>query len=130
MNTTTTIIGIILLFLFLLPFIISGKKQKAGKKQIIKELFSFAEKMGGKITEHEQWNDKAIGLDRDKHKLYFVKKTADISIEKELKLADFQKCIVSKTENTVSPKEAYDKRIDKVHLLLSSKIKNNTQEKI
>jgi hypothetical protein len=59
----TTIIGIVLLSAFIIPVIIVMQKQKREKKRLEKYLSELASEKNIKITRHETWTNKLIGID-------------------------------------------------------------------
>ncbi|QDO94711.1 hypothetical protein FNB79_12310 [Formosa sediminum] len=63
---------------------------------MLKALQSLASKQQANITTHEVGADFIIGLDTNKNMLFFLKNTAEKTIENTLLLSDYKECRVLK----------------------------------
>ncbi|MDP4221988.1 MAG: hypothetical protein Q8868_01635 [Bacteroidota bacterium] len=78
MSTSSTIIGLALLFLFILPVVVMARSGKAKKKRMLNDLMSEALKNSASITESDSWDDSALGLDTQNKKIvYIIEKGSD-----------------------------------------------------
>lgn len=116
MESGTTIIGLILLFIMVLPFILLSKKKSKGGKHFLSILFDLAKKNNSKISEHELWNNVAVGIDRDTHQLYFIRKTATNNIVYNIDLSEIQKCRLVNSNRKVNYKGGSYNVIDRLEL--------------
>jgi len=116
MESGTTIIGLILLFIMVLPFILLSKRKSKGGKQFLSILFDLAKKNNSKISEHELWNNVAVGIDRDTHQLYFIRKTATNNIVYNIDLSEIQKCRLVNTSRKVNYKGGSYNVVDRLEL--------------
>lgn len=70
--STTAIIGIVMLLVFIIPVFIVMQKQRTSKKKLEMQLADIEKENNMKISEHETWNNKVIGLDDSKKVALFV----------------------------------------------------------
>ena len=115
-----TIIGLVLLLIIVLAVVIVNSNKKNKKKQFVQTLFDLAEKSKCKISEHDLWNNTLIGIDKEAHKLFFIRKTADNAISNEIDLIGIQKCRVINSSRVVTNNETNHTVIDKLELALTS----------
>ena len=115
-----TIVGILLLVICVLAIVIVSSNKKKKKNQFIQTLFEMAEKSKCKISDHDFWNNTLIGIDKDAHKLFFIRKTADNAISNEIDLTGIQKCRVINSSRVLTNNGTNHTVIDKLELALSS----------
>jgi len=115
-----TIIGLIILIIIVLAVVILNSNKKNKKKQFVQTLFDLAEKSNCKISDNDLWNNTLIGIDKNAHKLFFIRKTEDNSISNEIDLTGIQKCRVNNSSRVVANKESNHTVIDKLELALTS----------
>jgi len=127
MESGTTITGIILLLIFVLPIVFLNRKRKKDGKQFSSELFDFASKNNCKISEHELWNNTALGMDKEKHQLYFIKNAANNKIKYKIDLLEIQKCRVVNTIRNIKYKGETHKVIDRLELAFIFRDKNKPE---
>lgn len=72
MSISTTIIGILLLALFIVPVIIISRTGRNKGKALLKELHSQAQTNGLEIGENDFWNDSVLGFDTGKGKVIYL----------------------------------------------------------
>ncbi|HUX95074.1 MAG TPA: hypothetical protein VMV47_05015 [Bacteroidales bacterium] len=72
MDLSTTIIGLLLLALFILPVILISRAGKSKVKEFEKEFFSESSKNLLTISDKEFWDDKAIGIDTINNKILYL----------------------------------------------------------
>ena len=83
MNTSTTIIGLVILGLFILPFILISKSKKKKIEQLKNFLTDEAKKIGVTISDIDYWNDSALGIDDKEETFIFINENHD---EKEVRV--------------------------------------------
>lgn len=103
----STIIGLIMLSAFIVPAFIVIQKQRRNKKQLEDFLHQIELEHDMKVTEHEAWRNKIIGLDQTGQKALFVvhdkmhsdiqiidlKHIAACSVEKQIVTSEFDKTV-------------------------------------
>ena len=72
MELSTTIIGLLLLALFIFPVILISRSEKSKGKKSEKELFSESSKNELIISEKDLWDEQAIGIDTAKNKIIYL----------------------------------------------------------
>ncbi len=72
MDTTTTIIGLALLAIGVLPFVFLGRKRKKIEKKYMQTFLSFVEHNGCTVSKKEQDGNMIIGLDEHNNRLFFL----------------------------------------------------------
>jgi hypothetical protein len=127
MDSGTTIFGLMLLLICILPIILLTRKRKKREKLFLQSLFRLAEKSNSKVTERDLWNNTAIGLAKESNKLFFTRKTADNHLLKEINITEMQKCRVVNTSRTVSTPKGVNTVIDKLELALTYLDKNRPE---
>ncbi|WP_146185876.1 hypothetical protein [Flavobacterium album] len=75
MDLSTTIIGVALLAICLVPLVLAHNKKKKKQQQLLKALTGLAESYSCKITQHDLWQNTAIGIDENAKCVFFVKNT-------------------------------------------------------
>jgi len=114
------IFGLVILIIIALAVVILNNNKKNKKKQFIQKLFDLAEKSNCKISDHDLWNNTLIGIDKDAHKLFFIRENANNSISNEIDLTGIQKCRVINSSRVVTNNETNHTVIDKLELALTS----------
>jgi len=79
-----------------------------------------AEKSNCKISDNDLWNNTLIGIDKNAHKLFFIRKTEDNSISNEIDLSGIQKCRVINSSRIVTNGGNNHNVTDKIELALTS----------
>lgn len=105
--SVTTIVGLILLSAFVIPAFIVIQKQNKNKKLLEKFLQGLETEKNIKVTEHETWRNKVIGIDYPGQKALFVirdktrneiqiidlKHVSGCSVEKSVVTSEFDKSV-------------------------------------
>ena len=99
MELGTTLIGLFITALCIAPFLWFSYTNKKHKKQIIK---SMSADPTIKITSYEFCGDMALADSATENRVFFYKKTKDLTIKQAIPLADFKSCQVVKTTDTQS----------------------------
>lgn len=103
MDSETTIIGIILLLICIVPFLVINKKKATKRKNKLKILTNSVQKMSGTIYQNEFWNHYGIGLDKTNKMLYFSTQSEEENSYEVISLKSSTACsIIKKQDNSNS----------------------------
>ena len=123
MDLGVTLTGVIIVLLCIIPFVVMSQNSKRKKQQKLQNLFDFAAKNEGNITQHDLWHKSSIGLDETKNTIFFIRILQDKEITQVVKLGDMQKCQLINTGRTLNEQESPIKVIDKLELAFTPKDK-------
>ena len=127
MESGTLIASLIIVVSCVLLVVIVNRKKKNKDKQFIQSLFDFAEQSNCTISEYDLWNNSLIGIDKDSHKLFFIRKEEENAIIKEIDLSEIQKCNVINSSRIVNNKESVQNVIDKLELSFTCRDPKKTE---
>ena len=116
MDLGATITILILLFIGLVPVVVLNRMKRKREKQFSQSFFNLAVNSNCKISEYDFWNNTAIGVDKDVHKLFFRRATDNNELSEEINLTEILKCRIVNTNRSVSNKEINQIVIDKLEL--------------
>lgn len=119
MSLGTTIIGVGLLLLCILPIIILSYRSSSKIKKLIKALNDLAEKENSKISETDNWNRSIIGIDKNTKKLFYYKNDENNSQQYVIPLKDVLRCKLLKEQHEAGQPGNEIKLIDKIQLEFS-----------
>ena len=114
-----TIFGLIFLIICVLAVVLVNSNKKKKGKRFSQTLFDMVEKNNCKISEYDLWNNTLIGIDKDSHYLFFIRKTDSNVITNEIDLSEIQKCRVVNSARIVNNKKSSSNVIDKLELSFS-----------
>jgi hypothetical protein len=117
MDRGTLIIGVIVLLACFLPLLLVYMSRKKQERLILKYLEDHAHSKNSIIDTHDLWSNTAIGIDSNKHILYFLRKTSADEIV-EINLKDVQKCKLSTTKASYNEKGSKES-ISKIDLVFT-----------
>jgi hypothetical protein len=116
MDIGTTIVGLIVVVLFVLPIILIARSANGGEKQLIDELNKIAAVQHCKIAHFDVLKNAAIGMDNEKFHLFFVRKKQGEIQNSTIDLKEIKKCqVVSSSKGTKSKSGTY-KEIERIGL--------------
>jgi len=115
-----TIFALIVLITCILAIVLVNSNKKKKNKQFIQTLYDFAEKSNCKISEYDLWNNTLIGIDKQAHKLFFIRKYSDHTIKNEIDLVGIQKGRVINSNRIVENGGSNHTIIDKLELTFAS----------
>ncbi|HCM76162.1 MAG TPA: hypothetical protein DIS90_07255 [Cytophagales bacterium] len=119
MHLGTTITGVLLLAVCVLPLVIANKRGIKRVKAFLDKLHDLANRHKGKINEHEVWNGTAIGIDKEAMKLFFIRTYGENLEEKVVNLAEVQQVRVSNKSRTIKSSDGDIKMIERLDLVFS-----------
>ena len=126
MDLGVTLTGVIIVLLCIIPFVVMSQNSKRKKQQKLQNLFDFAAKNEGNITQHDLWHKSSIGLDETNNTIFFIRILQDKEITQVVKLGDMQKCQLINTGRTLNEQESPIKVIDKLELAFTPRDKQQT----
>lgn len=101
MNLSTILIGLVLILLFLVPVIFLVRASSGSKRKFIKDLIDLAKSKNCSISEHDHWNNRIIGMDKDHRNLFYINKTTNNELTAVIDLTQVKHCeVVKKSRNT------------------------------
>ncbi len=110
------IIGVLLVALFLLPFILSGIGKDKDQFQLCQALKKNAGENGCSISQIEYWTDSAIGLAEGTNDLFYVHRHSGNEVVQHIKLTEIRYCRVRKIVRQIRDKRRTYSTIDKIEL--------------
>lgn len=116
MESGTIITGIIIIFLFVLPFILVNKNKSKEHKKFLNTLFDLAQKNKSSISMHDEWNNAAIGIDKNTHQLFFIRQNKGDKTEISIRLSEIKKCKMINSCRDVNYKGGHYKVVDRLSL--------------
>lgn len=130
MNTGSTLVGIILAIVCIVPFIILNQQSRKKKKNRLKSLRINAHKVDCKIDTHEFCGDYLIGIDNEKKVLFFNKETKEKTEENHINLSQFKECTICTRYQEATSKTQTFKEIDQLYLSFIPLVKNKSEIKL
>ncbi len=127
MELGTTIVGIVIILICIIPFALMSINNKKKEKKLLRGLSAFAERNSFKISRYELWNNSTIGIDDTSLTIFYTRKSRDIETSQQINLAEIQKCRVINSSRTWSNKDGNFKVIDKLELVFSFQDKGKNE---
>jgi hypothetical protein len=124
MDVGTTLIGIAILLMIIIPLVIINRKKKKLEAQFLQSFLFLGEKNNNRITIYDVWNKSAIGIDKINHKLFYLQRTAVEDFTIEIDLSSIQKSRVVSINLTMNGQSV----TDKISLVLAYRDKNLTEK--
>jgi hypothetical protein len=119
MELGTTIVGIFILLICILPFLMVSVSSKRKKKNKLQALLNYAQVNNAQITLHEIWANTAIGLDHVHNKLFYITQINDQKVFQMLDLSEIESCKIVNISNTFKGKSSSYNVIEKLDLVLN-----------
>ncbi|MDD4143329.1 MAG: hypothetical protein PHN68_01720 [Prolixibacteraceae bacterium] len=124
MDTSTIIITAIMLAMFILPVILTGRSYKKKTKKLYQTLNQTIEQQGYTLSLYEICDNFFIGIDENANTLFFYKHYDKNEKFKVIKLSDISGCqLINKTKNVNTKHQQYSS-IELLELALNSVDKN------
>lgn len=120
MDIQSAIIALSLILISVAPFYFMIRNNKKKANQFIQNLQDMASKNNLSITQHDVWNNAAIGTDRNMEMVFFVKKTKEGAIQQQIQLDDIQRTRVVNSSRSVTTNNGRFNVTDKIELAFSS----------
>ena len=122
MESGMLIMAVVLTALLMTPFFFfRDGKRHSRTKNLLNNLTDLAKAENCNVSKHEIWNDAAIGINNETHKLFYVQgQGADVT-RTVVHLEDVKRSRVSVVSRTVERKSDSQKIIEKISLVLEHK---------
>ncbi|WP_027418295.1 hypothetical protein [Crocinitomix catalasitica] len=130
MNLSTTITGLVLVLVIILPFAGMRMKRKKSNKKLLDALNELAVSNHFSINQHELLSDIAIGIDAIKKQLFFVKRTDQFDVNQIVDLSHIVNCEIVKTQRNVENATTPFKIIEKLELVCQSQTGNKKSQSV
>jgi len=127
MDLGTTITGIVIILICIIPFALMSINSRKKEKKLLQGLTEIAERNNCKISRYELWNSSTIGIDDTSLIIFYTRKSKDIETSQQINLVEIQKCRLVNLSRTVSNKDGNFKVIDKLELAFSFQDKNRNE---
>ncbi|CAM1333524.1 hypothetical protein [Tenacibaculum aestuariivivum] len=100
MNLGSTIVGVIIIIICIVPFILMNRSRKKRENKMLISLKKIAEEHKGKINQHEFCGDFVIGIDENKNFVFFFKQKKEKAISQFVDLSEIEICKALKSTRT------------------------------
>lgn len=121
MDIGTTISGLVLTFICVLPIIIISRSSAKKKQFFMQAINKLASQGNDIITATDIWGSAAIGFAADTHKVFFYTKSADYEVAKTVNLNEMRACRIVNISSASGSKESQSRVIDRLELALVSR---------
>lgn len=116
MDLSTTMVGLVLVALILLPILYFNFRKRIAKKQMLDAFKALAREKGIEISQHEFWRDSVIGIDPAKKMVLYQRKNETENVVQIVRLEDVSRCeqvtISSTPETAVKGEQRVIQRLD------------------
>jgi hypothetical protein len=124
MDLSIALIAIVTIAAFVVPILLVSRAKKLRDKRFLQLLIEMARKTNNTISEYENFNNTAIGIDKNAFRLFFTRKTNAGDGAQLIDLKEVLRCRVVNTSNSVSRKENSYTVIEKIQLAFTYRDKN------
>jgi len=126
MDTGSTLVGLFLLAVCIMPFIIIGINRKKREKKMLKSLVKMANLKDCHLLKHEISLNYAIGMDEKSKNVFFISLLNGQVNESSISLSTIRSSSVKTAHRTVGEKKNKYDVIDKIELVLMPHDKNKS----
>lgn len=128
MDTPTIITAVIIVLIFIAPFVLINRHNRKKEQPLLQALWRIAKKNNCSVSQHDIWNNAAIGIDEANSMVFFTQKVNSIETAQQLALTEIKKCRIISTNKTAGNKDDGNfKEVDKLELAFAYKEKNNAE---
>jgi hypothetical protein len=120
MEIGTTITGLVLIALLVMPFLLMSSAKKAREKRTLNRLKTEASQLNCTITEYELTGNDIIGIDQKAGMVFFGKTKGENWVSQTVNLADFRSCEIVAKNRSKGKETGNDIIVDKLELLFRS----------
>jgi hypothetical protein len=121
MESVSVLIVLVALAGFIVPIVLMTRKRVNKEKKIVQSLLNFAANNNSKISEIDCWNTTAIGIDKETHNLFFLKKNGKNEMVKGINLLEIQKCRIINSKRNTGDKDSSQYVIDRIELVFTNR---------
>lgn len=101
MSYTSIIASVVVLLACIVPIIMINQRGKRKRQLMTNRLSQFAQERNSNLDEAEVWNESVIGVDKSKHKLFFIKNVAGEELHSHIDLNEVKKCQLVNVKKTL-----------------------------
>lgn len=127
MDLGSTIIGAILIAIFVVPVILMNRNNKKREKKTLQLLINIANEQNCKISKYEICSDFIIGIDESENFIFFFKQKKEVAISQYVDLSEIKICKVLKSTRTIRSKNGNVEITEKVKLSFIPKNKDKAE---
>jgi hypothetical protein len=110
MDLGSAIFGLMALACFIVPVIYLQRRSSQERKKFLKEFIQAAEQQQLSISVHDFWNHGyAIGIDTNKHKLFYLVSKEGINQKQIIDLCEAEKCSLINMNRMVNDSKVIDR---------------------
>jgi hypothetical protein len=103
------------------------KKMKKKEKQFMQSLSRLAEENNCKISDYQMWHNTMIAADRETRRMFFLRKTAESEVIRQINLEEIERCRVAPTCRSVSRNDRTYIVTDRIELAFTPRTANNPE---
>jgi hypothetical protein len=120
MDKASTIIGIVIVTMTVLPFLIYNIFKNMKKMKFRKNFMEFSEKSNLKLSKHDIWKNRyAIGIDSDSKRLLYYNIKENKPGATLIELSEVQKCRVVSTDRHVKSQNTINDKTNRLELIIT-----------
>jgi hypothetical protein len=127
MGTGTIIIGIVIVFICIAPFVWISYSRIRREKQQLNILNSFAEQHQCRVTTYEFGRGFSIGVDENSKCVFYMQKNGDRETLKHIPLREMTGCRVLNTSKNIKHSDGVYNIIEKLELAFSPADRNQPE---
>lgn len=127
MDLGSTLVGLIIIALCVIPFILLSRGSKRKNKQMLLELESIAKEQSCIINKHEFCGDFVIAIDEAKKHLFFYKENNQHQSKLFVDLAHIKSCRINKVDKRIQNMDGAYTIIDKLSLCFKPRANNQKE---
>lgn len=127
MDLGSTIIGAILLAIFIVPIILMNGNRKKRERKALQSLITIANQQNCMISKHEICSDFVIGIDETKNFVFFFKQKAEETISQYVDLSEIKISQAVKSTRTIKNKNRNTEITKRVKLSFIPKNKGKAE---
>lgn len=129
MESTSTIIGVIITLIVILPILFIQKSQISKKKKSKKGFIDEAQKNNLKVTEPDFWGSYyALAIDENQNKLIYSKIIDEEHNTIIIDVEEIASCEIVRTNRTFKSNKVFKTETDKIDLVIGFKNSNKAKE--
>lgn len=129
MDWGTAIIGLITVFICIVPFVIMHYNRLKKENKMFQALIEIAKQNNGNISQHEFCGDFVLGIDDFNAFVFYFKQKREDAVSEFVDLSDIQTCQVVKKIRNIKNDIANLSIIERVELCFTSKNMNKEETK-
>ncbi len=118
MDTGIAVTALVLVLLCIIPLVIISRNKGKTERLMKQDLFKAAMTDNCEISVYDQWNRNAIGIDKNKKKLFYLSRSNGSPILMKLDLTEYSNCKLLNGNKSINSQSEVATSIDKIDLVL------------